>query len=185
MDNARRRGWEVVGLEFIPSIFETDGSRNVEMIHSPMWDLGVLDGRRFDAIATQSLEHMPDVLGYLAGLRRLLKAEGIVLIEAPNQFEGLKERIKDALLAVLGDRLLPYLYAEAAPQFHLSFFTPRSLRRALEESGFEILESRSYLPWNPIYHHTQRLRTLREASFLIGGLVERGPSVEVIARPTA
>ncbi len=183
MDNAKRRGWEVVGVEFIPSLLKAEATREVEMVHSSLWSLDALNGRRFDAIHTLSLEHVPDVLQSLAAFREVLKPGGVVVVEAPNQFEGLKERFKEAVLAVLGERILPFFWAEAGPYFHLSFFTPRTLRNALDLSGFEILESRTYLPWNPVYHHTQRLRTLREASFVLGSLVERGPSIEVIARP--
>jgi SAM-dependent methyltransferase len=185
MENARRRGWRLTGVEFIPTLFETEPAKRVEMVRAPLWDLDVLDGRRFDAIHTVGLEHVPDVLATLTGFRRLLASGGVVVIEAPNQFEGLKERFKGLLLAILGDRILGTFHGEAAPWFHLSFFTPRTLRDALERSGFDVLETRTYLPWNPIYHATRRLRRLREASFFVGGLLGRGPSAEVIARPRA
>jgi 2-polyprenyl-3-methyl-5-hydroxy-6-metoxy-1,4-benzoquinol methylase len=184
MGNARRRGWRPLGVEFVdPLIEHVEGALGLEVVRSPLWDLSALEGRRFDAIHTLVLEHVPDVLETLRLMHGLLAPGGLLMIEAPNQFEALKERFKDVLLAVLGDRLVPHLYAETSPEFHLSFFTPQTIRDALERSGFEVLESRTYMTWNPIYHATRRLRTLREASFVIGGLVGRGPSTEVIARP--
>jgi 2-polyprenyl-3-methyl-5-hydroxy-6-metoxy-1,4-benzoquinol methylase len=147
-----------------------------------MWDLGVLDGRRFDAIYTHSLEHVPDVPVTVRRCHDLLRDDGILMVEAPNQFEALKERFKEALWRPLGKRLVPHLKSDAPPVAHISYFSPRTLRRTLEQGGFEILESRTYLPWNPIYHAERRGRMIREFVYFVGGLVGMGPSIEVIGR---
>jgi 2-polyprenyl-3-methyl-5-hydroxy-6-metoxy-1,4-benzoquinol methylase len=168
-----------------PLLQHAESDLGLPMVRSVLWNLDVLGDRQFDAIYTHSLEHVPDVRATLASFRRHLRPGGMLVVEAPNQFEALKERVKAALYAVLGERLSPHLYGEVTPQFHLTFFTPRTLRRFMEEAGFEIVGRRTYRPWNPIYHGTRRLRTVRELSFLVGGLVDRGPAAEVMARRSA
>lgn len=177
----RSRGWETLTVEFVDGAMKHAALLGLPMVHSPFWDLGVTD-RRFDAIFTQSLEHVPDVRATLGQFRDHLRPGGFIVVEAPNQFEALKEVAKGFLLGIVGDRLLDHVYREVDQSVHLSFFTPRTLRRAVEDAGFDVLEMRSYLPWNPNYHATQRLRVSKELAYLVGGMVGRGPSTELIAR---
>jgi SAM-dependent methyltransferase len=186
LDNARHHGWQTLGVEFIDTLLDhTQRVLGLQIVRSPFWDMSAVDGKRFDAVYTHSLEHVPDPSSMLRAYHRLLRDDGILMIEAPNQFEALKERLKEAVWARLGERLEPFLKGDAPPQVHLLFFTPRTLRRALEQNGYEVLESRTYMPWNPVYHLERRGRAIRELIYLIGGLIGRGPSTEVIARRLA
>ena len=177
----QRRGWDTLGVEFVEGALKHAATLGVPLMRSPFWDLDVTD-RRFDAVYTQSLEHVPDVPATLRQFRDHLRPGGVVVIEAPNQFDALKEAAKGVLLGVVGDRLLDHVYREVDQSVHLSFFTPRTLRSAMEAEGFEVLEVHPYLPWNPNYHGTPRFRVSKELVYLIGGLVERGPATELIAR---
>jgi 2-polyprenyl-3-methyl-5-hydroxy-6-metoxy-1,4-benzoquinol methylase len=184
LENARNRGWRTLGVEFVQHPLDhAQQSLHLDMVRSTFWDLAAVRGRQFDAIYTHGLEHVPDLAGAIGSFRELLRPHGVVMIEAPNQFEALKERMKEALWPVFGERLVPFLKSEAPPHAHLSFFTPQTIRRLLEENGFEVLRQRTYLRWNPIYHVTARGRTFRELIYLVGGWVGRGPSTEIIARP--
>jgi 2-polyprenyl-3-methyl-5-hydroxy-6-metoxy-1,4-benzoquinol methylase len=181
MENARLRGWDTLGVEFVEGALEHVDAVGLPVVRSPLWDLDAVD-RRFDAVHTLSLEHMPDVPKALRQIRDHLHPRGIATIEAPNQFDALKEVAKGVLIEVVGDRLMDHVYNEANQTFHLSFFTPRTLRNAVETAGFEVLEMRTYTAWNPVYHFTRRFRVTKELVYLIGGFIGRGPSIEVIAR---
>jgi 2-polyprenyl-3-methyl-5-hydroxy-6-metoxy-1,4-benzoquinol methylase len=181
IENARLRGWETLGVEFVEGALEHTVEVGVPVVRSPLWDLDVVDGR-FDAVHTLSLEHVPDVPLTLRQIREHLRPGGFFVVEAPNQFEAIKEVAKAALIGIVGDRLLDHVYNEANQTFHLSFFTPRTLRSAVEGAGFEVLEMRTYMPWNPVYHFNTRFRVSKELVYLLGGFVGRGPSTELIAR---
>jgi 2-polyprenyl-3-methyl-5-hydroxy-6-metoxy-1,4-benzoquinol methylase len=181
MQNARRRGWETLGVEFVDVAVEHARNLGMPIVRSRLWDLDAVDGT-FDAIHSLSLEHVPDVPKTLRQFREHLVPGGVVVIEAPNQFNALKETAKLAVLGVVGNRLLDHVYQEANQYFHLSFFTPRTLRTAFQDAGFEVLEHRTYMAWDPVYHFTPRFRVTKELVYLIGGLVDRGPSIELIAR---
>jgi len=77
------------------------------------------------------LEHIPNPLQALKEVNRILKNDGIVIVQAPNY-----------------KSLMAYLTKEKwdwwAPPDHLYHFSPRSLRLLLEKSGFTIYELKTY-----------------------------------------
>jgi 2-polyprenyl-3-methyl-5-hydroxy-6-metoxy-1,4-benzoquinol methylase len=82
----------------------------------------------FDVVwAGEVLEHVADVTGLLAEVRRVLRWDGTLLATTP--YHG---RVSVAVLALRG-RLEEHFDPRAD---HLRFFTARSLREVLEEAGF-------------------------------------------------
>jgi 2-polyprenyl-3-methyl-5-hydroxy-6-metoxy-1,4-benzoquinol methylase len=78
----------------------------------------------FDAfVSTDVIEHVPDLKDFLQGIHRNIKANGVGLIETPD-FEK--------VLAT--QRFYDFIFD------HLSYFTRRTLRLALELSGFEVVK---------------------------------------------
>lgn len=84
----------------------------------------ILDEAPFDAFATrQVFEHVTDLRGFLGGIRANLGANAVGLVEVPN-FERLLEHGR---------------FFDFIPE-HVNYFTPRTLRVALELCGFEVIE---------------------------------------------
>jgi SAM-dependent methyltransferase len=82
----------------------------------------------FDVVwAGEMLEHVTDVVGLLAEVRRVLRWDGTLLATTP--YHG---RMSVAVLALRG-RLEEHFDPRAD---HLRFFTARSLRAVLEDAGF-------------------------------------------------
>jgi hypothetical protein len=73
-------------------------------------------------------------------------------------------------------------YQEVKAEFHTFFFNPHTLRELLVSEGYEILSLRTYLPNHPVYLFNPRGRWLQEFIYAIGGLVGRGPCIEVVAK---
>jgi 2-polyprenyl-3-methyl-5-hydroxy-6-metoxy-1,4-benzoquinol methylase len=93
----------------------------------------------FDVIVmSHVLEHALRPLDWLAHARRLLSPQGLLAIGLPN-FGG--------VYRFLGARD-PFLI----PPVHLQYFTPSSMRRALERSGLRVvrMESRSGVTLTPV-----------------------------------
>lgn len=82
-------------------------------------------GGPYDAFATrQVLEHVPDPIDFLLGIRESLAPGAPGLVEVPSLEQAME-----------GHRFYDFF-----PD-HLNYFTARSLRLALEHAGFEVLET--------------------------------------------
>lgn len=85
-----------------------------------------LEAAPYDAFVTrQVLEHVPDIHGFLTGIRRNLKPGAAGLVEVPS------------LEKALADRRFYDFFPD-----HVNYFSSRTLRLALEMNGFEVLKVR-------------------------------------------
>ncbi|MFM9995907.1 MAG: class I SAM-dependent methyltransferase [Phycisphaerales bacterium] len=121
------RGHRVVGVEPDPQAVAVARSRGIE-VH-PGTAEHLPDGvarQRFDtALMMHSLEHCLRPLEALGSARGILHDGGVLIVEVPNNSAG------GLTLAGAAWRWLD------VPR-HLNFFTPRSLRLALERAGFAV-----------------------------------------------
>ena len=80
----------------------------------------------FDVVVSfHVLEHVPAPLDFLVGLKKVLKPEGLLVIEVPN--------VDDALVAVYQVPAYRQFYFQKA---HLSYFSRKTLALALEKAGY-------------------------------------------------
>lgn len=80
--------------------------------------------RKFDIVYLfHVLEHFYDPIGTIKRLRDLVKDDGVIVVEVPNIWKPFKS---------LDGYFLRYP--------HLSYFSPKSLRRLLSMCGFELIE---------------------------------------------
>lgn len=85
----------------------------------------VLADAPFDAFVTrQVFEHVVDLRGFLLGIRANLAPGAVGLVEVPN-FMGLLEQGR---------------FFDFIPE-HVNYFSPRTLRAALELHGFDVIET--------------------------------------------
>lgn len=184
LGTAQARGWQVTAVEF--SEILADHARTalgLDVRVTRAWDLSPLAGMRFDAIYSHSLEHVPDPQVTLAHCRKLLSPGGLLLLEVPNQFHSLIDVAKDVVTRVAGDRAYPWFHRDLAFQFHTLYFTPRTIRTILEQQGFDVLALQTHLRAHPLYLAKGARRWLQGALHALGGLCNRGPCIEVFARP--
>jgi SAM-dependent methyltransferase len=88
----------------------------------------------YDVIVMSNvLEHFLDIRHALADVRRLLAANGEVWISLPNNRSWLRRRFGRA-------------WINWHVPFHIVHFSPKTLMRALEESGFEIRNLKQVTP---------------------------------------
>ena len=125
---------------------------------------------------SQVLEHAIDPIGWLAHARRLIHADGVLMVAVPN-FGGIY-------------RLLGHKDPFICPPEHLNFFTVTSLTQALGRTGFTVCrmqtDSRVVLA-----HHSKRFSALRKAVGqmwnLGSGVLDRTPFgiiATVFAKPS-
>lgn len=185
LEVAKSRGWQVHGVE--SSEILADYARKhlnfeVETVHG--WDLSALEDGRFDAVYTHSFEHFSDPRYVLEQVRRVLRPDGIFMVEVPYQFHSFKDRVRRIVVGLLGERRR-LIFKNVVPYaFHLYYFSPVTLRRLLAQQGFDTTELRTYLPAHPVYLRNPQGRWMQETLYAIGGLFGSGPSIEAIARPS-
>lgn len=134
-------GWQVWGLD---SSQRSVDAANIALEGHPSWEgahtsLDAIEGIRFDAATcVETLEHLDDEKSrdLLGLLRRVLKPGGVLLVTTPHA---------EALDA--NPTYCPFCDVEFHPMQHVRSFDQETLRRTLEDAGFEPLSIRALDLW--------------------------------------
>ena len=120
----RELGWEVCGVEPDPKSAARAAAGGLD-VRVGLLGAQSLPEAHFDAVSLNHvIEHLHDPLGTLRMCRLILKPGGSISIATPN-------------FTAEGHRLFGPDWFPLDPPRHLVLFTPESLRRALELSGFK------------------------------------------------
>jgi 2-polyprenyl-3-methyl-5-hydroxy-6-metoxy-1,4-benzoquinol methylase len=91
-----------------------------------------LPDEHFDLVVCNDvIEHMPDPTRFLTALKRKMKPGGTLVASVPNV------RFAPVMFELIVRKDWKYRDAGVLDRTHLRFFTERSFRRLLEESGFK------------------------------------------------
>lgn len=167
-ERARAMGHEVVGVAFV----ESPGVRGrVTRFHQADLEYGVPAeaGSGYDyVVIADVLEQLAKPSRLLRDIWAVLKPGGQVLLSVPN-FNHWYPRAKVAIGRFGYDR------RGILDESHLRFFTPRTLRRLVVETGFDILEeTQTGLPLTAITARPEKHRLLRAVDC---GLAKIRPSL--------
>ena len=167
-EKARALGHEVVGVAFV----EMPGVRDrVSRFHQADLEYGVPAevGSGYDyVVIADVLEQLARPSRLLRDIWAVLRPGGQVLLSVPN-FNHWYPRTKIAIGRFGYDR------RGILDETHLRFFTPRTLRRLVVETGFDILEeTETGLPLTAIAARPDKHRMLRAVD---GGLARMRPSL--------
>jgi 2-polyprenyl-3-methyl-5-hydroxy-6-metoxy-1,4-benzoquinol methylase len=124
---AKERGWIPYGLEPLPAhaIYARE-KFDLTVITDTLHE-NTFPADTFDAITSfQVFEHLPEVQSDLQMLYKILRPEGIILIEVPN--------FATWTLKILGSRHRHFV------QDHINFFSAKTLSQLLARTGFHVLE---------------------------------------------
>lgn len=137
LEAAQASGWQATGVEVNRHAIEAAQARGLDVRHGGLAEQA-FEAACFDAIALfDVLEHADDPRALLAGCRRLLRPGGLLAVTTPD-VGGLVPRVTYGLFALtLG------AWGHPTPPGHLVEFSRRTLRRALGETGFEVVRERS------------------------------------------
>jgi 2-polyprenyl-3-methyl-5-hydroxy-6-metoxy-1,4-benzoquinol methylase len=122
---AKSRGWEVVGCE--PNRWMAEwGSQHygIDIKAGTVFDMQLPDAH-FDVVTLWDvLEHTPDPKAVLEECCRLMKPDGLLVVNYPDI---------EALIARLMGRKWVFLLS-----VHLYYFTPTTIRQMLTKTGFRV-----------------------------------------------
>lgn len=126
---AAHRGWDAAGIE--PSEYAAKmavSELEIDVRRGVLED-GLFDGRRFDVVSlSHVLEHLPDPMDALKRLRDLVADDGFLHIEIPNLNSLARYYARDE-------------WRHYVPPRHLVYFSNKTLRAALTQSGFAVTDS--------------------------------------------
>ena len=139
-----------------------------------------LEPSQFDVVhMNHVLEHMPDPLAHLRWSLRLLKADGLLVVEVPQQFDNDLDRVRRFLR--MGGRQRRF---DAYSLHHTYFFTPATMTRMLRVAGFEPQTINTFnADKTPLWPPSARNWILRAWLGLSDRVHDGGNIVEVFARP--
>jgi len=141
---AELTGWSVAGTE--TSEAASDYARavtKVRVFYGKLEEIR-LASESCDAVTMLDiLEHLPDPMGTLKEAHRVLKRGGILIVNTPD-YQSLSRVFLGKGWAVL------------SPVEHLYYFSEKTLRRALERSGYQIIGLRNLLTFIPEYTHRRQ-----------------------------
>jgi SAM-dependent methyltransferase len=133
-----------LAIEFSDVCVQHLNSIGVEVRVGPVEDVLPALDRRFDVITIcHVLEHLLEPARVLTVLGDHLAADGLLYVEVPHIAEA----------AILGHP--DNAWAPRYDEPHVGFFSPQSLRRLLEDSGYEV---RFLDTAGPVYRHVSALR---------------------------
>lgn len=127
LEVAKERGWEVYGTEFTDKAVQICEAKGINM------QQGVLDPTNyspesFDIITSfEVIEHINNPQTELSNFHTLLRKGGLCYVTTPNFNSLLRYRLK-------GD------YNNICYPEHLSYYTPKTLRKAFHSTHFQSLK---------------------------------------------
>lgn len=122
---ARSRGYEVTGVELSATAAAYARQSLGLTVHSTQLADAPLEGR-FDVVcAWDTLEHVPDPVGFWKAVRMLLADDGVALFSTPY-------------FSSAPSRLLRRRWWTLKPTEHIWHFTPRTHRTVAERAGMRV-----------------------------------------------
>jgi len=125
LDEARKRGWEVYGIE--PSLWAREYAMNSLGLGN-IFDMdsfnNCLNASYFDVVViNDTIEHVIDPAGLLSCARRLLKPDGLLYISTPDISSIAAGMLKKKWWGI--------------KNHHLHYFTPETVKKLLKICGFD------------------------------------------------
>jgi 2-polyprenyl-3-methyl-5-hydroxy-6-metoxy-1,4-benzoquinol methylase len=182
---AESRGWTTVGVEY--SQDQVNYAREVFGldVHAGRFEEADFEPASFDLITLWSvIEHVADPRSFFARARVLLKPEGMLVLQTPNQ-SSLITSLAGLGYHLSGGRYFLPIYSLD----HIFRFDEQTLRRLLEKSGFEVVKIEQYDNLNVMLARMalQPKAALRRISLaflhLLAALLNRRNQLVAFARP--
>jgi SAM-dependent methyltransferase len=146
--HARRRGWDVVGVEPSSSLAQLAAKHGFPIHNCFVDGLPADEEQSFDAVTLGDvLEHVCEPVPFLKDVARFLKPDGVLYVKVPNALWNL---FKQRMLGLLGKRPEQGLWDAYE---HVVHYTDDSLRRMLGKGGFQVLRTTMGKPvQTPVWH---------------------------------
>ncbi len=127
LDEAQKRGWEVYGTEYSERLINLLSEKNIT-IHAGALNTSNYQDDYFDVITSfEVIEHINTPASEVNKIHQLLRKGGLIYLTTPNFNSLLRLRLKSKYNVIQ--------YPE-----HLSYFTPKTLRKLFDSNGFKTIK---------------------------------------------
>ena len=144
---AKRRGWDVIGVEPSPLACNYANKQNIPTIQKFFQEVTPNEIGKFDAIHTfDVLEHVNNPIDIIKKAYSLLKKGGIIVVEVPNDFNPLQKLVQKKLKKKEWWITLSHNSKNSAYIQHLNYFNFSSISDLIKHAGFKIIIKESTFP---------------------------------------
>jgi len=167
---AKQRGWQVAGCEPNAWLSEWGSQRYGVPIHAgTIFDMGLADAS-FDVVTLWDvLEHTPDPKAVLSECHRVLRPDGLLVVNYPDIH---------SLVARLMGRKWVFLLS-----VHLYYFTLETIRHMLEQTGFRVIKYQRHWQSLELGYIFYRMKPYISWASLLGTKAVRALGVQNVQIP--
>jgi len=134
----KEKGFDCFGFDPAIEAVNYGCKKGLNLRHAGLEGMDVFEGKKFDIVSMLNvLEHLADPLNSINQIKKILKPNGILVIDVPNEFNNFQTAGRD--VHGLDDWWV-------APPNHLNYFSKDSLSNLLKHMGFEIKICESSFP---------------------------------------
>lgn len=127
LEEAKKRGWEVYGTEYTDEAIQICEGKGITMKKGKL-NPADFEPESFDVITNfEVIEHINNPQEEIQNFNQILRKGGLVYITTPNWNALLRYRLKAAYNVIV--------YPE-----HLSYYTPRTIKKLFKSKGFKSLK---------------------------------------------
>jgi 2-polyprenyl-3-methyl-5-hydroxy-6-metoxy-1,4-benzoquinol methylase len=159
---AAQHGWKVQGLDV--SAFAVQYARDsfgFDVQHGSLTEL-TFPEKCYDLITMWDvIEHVPDPFAYIHQAAKLLSSGGVIALATPD--------VESLPAAFTGKRWVGYKLSEE----HIYYFSARTLKRMLDEAGFDVVDVRHVGKYVTMRLFLDRLGIYSPLLAKLGAVVER------------
>jgi SAM-dependent methyltransferase len=143
LDEARRAGYDVVGIELNSKMAEF-GRRQLDLdLRCELFETAPFEPESFDVVVAQDvLEHVREPELFVRRAAELLRPGGVFFVRGP-----LEQSLKDDLYLALRKYLRRRVLIRKDPPFHLQGFARRSFQELMHREGLQVAELRVWASW--------------------------------------
>lgn len=170
---AKDLGWKAVGIDLDKNAVEVGKKKfGIDLRHTSLEKAGFKKGEFDVVVMSHVLEHILDPDSVLTEALRVLKKDGLLVVQVPN-IEGLPVKVQNWR----GDVWYGYW-----PTQHIWHFTPKTLRMILEKNGFKIVkvDTRHCMYYEPTGHWTD---VPRDLILKLSNLLGMADQTTIVATP--
>ena len=161
LQSAKKQGWDVYGCELNKWLCNwAKENYGIEVQQGTVFEQNYEDNQ-FDVVTLWDvLEHVPDPKKVLEECHRILKPNGILVVNYPD--------IGSWIAKVMGRKWFFYL------SVHLYYFTPKTMRKILRLSGFKTKEIRPHYQKLGLGYLMVRMKAYSKLLHHLGSAIVRG-----------
>ena len=144
---AKRRGWDVIGVEPSPLACNYANKQNIPTIQKFFQEVTPNEIGKFDAIHTfDVLEHVNNPIAVIEKAYSLLKRGGVIVVEVPNDFNPLQKLVQKSLKKKEYWITLSQNSKTSDVIQHLNYFNFSSISDLIKRTGFKVIIKESTFP---------------------------------------